>query len=44
VYDGILFWYCLRCCHAWPRFSDGRLAAQSAESAARWHGKGNDEH
>lgn len=24
VYDGVLFWTCMACAHAWPRWTDGR--------------------
>lgn len=31
VYDGVLYWTCPDCNHAWPRFNDGlgRLSAES---------------
>ena len=37
VYDGVLYWACPDCGHAWPRWSDGRLGQLSREYAAR-HG------
>lgn len=36
VYDGVLFWLCPDCDHAWPRWVNGdRLGVLSAEHAAR---------
>lgn len=38
VYDGVLYWYCPDCGYAWPRFTEGRLAAVSARYAAKGPG------
>ena len=38
VYDGVLFWSCPDCGHAWPRWTDGgRLTVASAKAAAEWN-------
>jgi hypothetical protein len=33
VYDGVLYWVCLACGHAWARWLDGPLGALSTEYA-----------
>lgn len=35
VYDGILFWVCPDCDHAWPRWAEGRRGEQAAKYVDR---------
>ena len=39
VYDGILYWSCPDCGHAWPRWTDGgRLSLAAAKACAEANG------
>jgi len=45
VYDGVLYWVCPHCGHAWPRFTEGlgglaELSAKYAEQHNLEHEKG----
>lgn len=39
IYDGVLFWVCPDCHHAWPRWNDGlgRLSVEATRHAAMWN-------
>lgn len=38
VYDGVLFWTCGKCQHAWPRlFHHGPVALASQNAAYEWN-------
>lgn len=40
VYDGVLFWSCPDCGHAWPRWTDGgRLTDASARYVAEFNSR-----
>ena len=44
VYDGVLYWVCPECGHAWPRFTEGLggLAELSAKYAEQ-HNQGRED-
>ena len=35
-YDGVLFWQCPLCRHAWPRFTQGRWNRRANEIITKW--------